>query len=98
MSESEFFPRVAPEAQEVSSNAILGFVDAVERDIHDLNSFILLRRGSVLAEGYWAPYDRDTPHMLFSLSKSFTSTAIGMLVAEGRLSVDDLVLSFFPEE
>ena len=51
-----------------------------------------------LAEGWWAPYEAERPHMLFSLSKSFTSTAIGLAVAEGRLSVDDLVLSFFPED
>ena len=46
----------------------------------------------LLAEGYWEPYGPDYPHMLFSLSKSFTSTAIGFLVAEGRLSVEDRVL------
>ncbi|MGH2460497.1 MAG: serine hydrolase domain-containing protein, partial [Chloroflexota bacterium] len=39
-----------------------------------------------------------SPHMLFSLRKSFTSTAIGLLFAEVRLSVDDRVLDYFPEE
>jgi CubicO group peptidase (beta-lactamase class C family) len=58
---------------------------------------MLLRHGHVLAEGWWAPYERERPHMLFSLSKSFTSTAVGLAVAEGRLSVDDPVLSFFPD-
>ena len=98
MTEATSFPRTAPEAQGVCSSAILAFVDAVERDIHDLHSFILLRRGSIVAEGYWDPYNATSPHMLFSLSKSFTSTAIGLLVAEGRLSVDDRVLDFFPGE
>lgn len=59
---------------------------------------MLVRHGSVIAEGWWAPYAAQLPHMLFSLSKSFTSTAIGMAVDEGLLTVDDLVLSFFPEE
>src|SRR5690349_3492285 len=59
---------------------------------------MLLRHGQVVAEGWWAPYAPGLPHMLFSLSKSFTSTAIGMAVAEGRLSIDDAVLSFFPED
>ena len=59
---------------------------------------MLLRHGQVVAEGWWAPYAPERPHMLFSLSKSFTSTAIGLAVAEGRLSVDDPVLSFFPED
>jgi CubicO group peptidase (beta-lactamase class C family) len=52
----------------------------------------------VVAEGYWAPSQANDPHILFSLSKSFTSTAIGMLVADGRLSVDDPVLQHFPDE
>lgn len=98
MTEATSFPTSAPEAMGIRSSAILAFVAAAERDVHDLHSFILLRRGTVVAEGYWEPYDASHAHMLFSLSKSFTSTAIGLLVAEGRLSVDDRVLGFFPDD
>ncbi len=91
-------PRSTPEAQGISSAAISAFVAAVERDIDAIHSFMLLRHGNVVAEGWWEPYRPDDQHILFSLSKSFTSSAIGMLVAEGRLSIDDPVLSFFPEE
>jgi CubicO group peptidase (beta-lactamase class C family) len=73
-------------------------VNAVDRDIDALHSFMLVRHGAVVAEGWWSPYRAADPHVLFSLSKSFTSTAIGLLVTEGRLSVDDAVLSFFPDE
>lgn len=59
---------------------------------------MLLRHGSVVAEGWWSPYRRDYPQMVFSLSKSFTSTAVGLAVAEGYFSIDDPVLSFFPDE
>ncbi|UUZ96296.1 beta-lactamase family protein [Paenibacillus sp. P25] len=58
---------------------------------------MLLRRGQVAAEAWWAPYGPDIPHMMFSLSKSFTSTAIGLAVSEGSLTVEDAVVSFFPE-
>lgn len=91
-------PRGAPEAHGVSSSAIHAFVAAAERGVHDLHSFMLLRHGAVLAEGWWEPFTARTPHMLFSLSKSFTSTAIGLLVDEGRLSIDAPVLDFFPDE
>ncbi|HEV7213908.1 MAG TPA: serine hydrolase domain-containing protein, partial [Chloroflexota bacterium] len=91
-------PRSTPEAQGVRSQAIQAFLEAAEREIRDMHSFMLLRRGRVVAEGWWRPYSARSPHMLFSLSKSFTSTAIGMLVAEGRLAVDALVLSLFPDE
>ncbi len=88
----------APEAQGIASDAVLQFVEEVEKNIHELHSFVLLRHGQLVAEGWWAPYGREYPHMLFSLSKSFTSTAVGMAVSEGCLSVEDLVLSFFPED
>jgi CubicO group peptidase (beta-lactamase class C family) len=91
-------PRSAPEAQGIASSDIRAFVDAVERDIRDLHSVMLLRHGHVVAEGWWVPYERDAPHMLFSLSKSFTSTAIGLAVADSLLSVDDPVIGFFPDD
>lgn len=91
-------PRSAPEAQGIPSAAITAFLEAAEQDNCGLHSFMLLRHGHVVAEGWWAPYAPAAPHMLFSLSKSFTSTAVGLAVAEGRLSVDDPVLAFFPAE
>lgn len=98
MTQAEYLPRSAPEAQGIPSAAIQAFLDAVDRDVRYLHSVMLLRHGCVVAEGWWEPYGPTYPHMLFSLSKSFTSTAIGLLAAEGKLSVDDLVLDFFPEE
>src|SRR3954467_555897 len=86
---SPALPRSSPEAQGISSSAILAFIEAADKDLDSLHSFMLLRRGRVVAEGWWAPYDADTPHALYSLSKSFTSTAVGLAVAEGKLSVDD---------
>src|SRR5271157_5213475 len=91
-------PRSSPEAQSVSSAALLAFVEAADKDIDSMNSFMLLRHGHVVAEGWWAPYNAESPDSLYSLSKSFTSTAVGLAIAEGRLSVDDEVLKFFPQD
>jgi CubicO group peptidase (beta-lactamase class C family) len=91
-------PRSAQEAQGIPSSAILAFVRAAEDELDALHSLMLVRHGHVVAEGWWEPYAPEHPHMLFSLSKSFTSTAVGLAVAEGRLSVDDPVLAFFPED
>ena len=90
-------PRSGPEAQGVSSAGVLSFVEAADK-VESMNSFMLLRHGHVVAEGWWAPYDARSPHSLYSLSKSFTSTAVGLAVAEGKLGVDDEVLRFFPDE
>ena len=91
-------PRSSPEAQGVSSSAVLAFVEAADKNIDSMNSFMLVRHGHVVAEGWWAPYDAESPHSLYSLSKSFTSTAVGLAIAEGKLSLDDEVLKFFPED
>ncbi|MBE2269169.1 MAG: serine hydrolase [Anaerolinea sp.] len=91
-------PRTTPEAQGIPSAAISAFIEAVERQVDAMHSFILVRHGVVVAEGWWTPYRPTDPHSLYSLSKSFTSTAVGLLIAEGRLSLDDLVLDFFPED
>ena len=95
---SDPLPRSSPEAQGISSLDIRKFVEAVEKQHADLvHSFMVVRHGYVVAEGWWAPYRAVSPHEVNSLSKSFTSTAIGLAIAEGRLSLYDRVLPFFPE-
>ena len=89
-------PRGTPESQGVASAGVLDFVQAADSAIDAMHSVMIVRHGKVVAEGWWAPYDARTPHVLYSLSKSFTSTAVGLAVAEGKLSVDDQVLKFFP--
>ena len=97
-SADQLLPRSTPESQGVASSAVHGFLEAVEAGGFALHSLMLLRHGNVLAEGWWEPYRADLPHILFSLSKSFAATGAGLAIAEGRLSLDDSVLSFFPEE
>jgi CubicO group peptidase (beta-lactamase class C family) len=90
--------RSSPERQGVSSSGILSFLDAADQNIDQMHSFMLVRHGNVIAEAWWNPYDRQTPHVLYSLSKSFTSTAVGLAISDGKLSLDDQVLKFFPDE
>jgi len=90
-------PRSHPEAQGVASSAVLSFIEALDQ-LDAMNSVMILRHGHVIAEGWWEPYGPETRHELFSLSKSFTSTAVGFAVAERHLSIDDEVLSFFPDD
>ena len=92
------FPRSTPEAQGIRSSAVLAFIDAAEKQAEGMHSLMIVRHGHVVAEGWWRPYERTDPHTLWSLSKSFTSTSVGLAVAEGRLSIDDPVLKFFPED
>jgi len=86
-------PRSAPERQGVSSTALLDAVDALDR-VDQVHSLMVVRHGQVVAEAWWGPYDAETPHELYSLSKSFTSTAVGLAVGEGLLRVEDPVLRY----
>jgi CubicO group peptidase (beta-lactamase class C family) len=91
-------PRSTPEAQGVSSAAIRAYVESADKQINTLHSFMLVRHGHVIAEGWWKPEAADKPHVLWSLSKSFNSTAVGLAIEEGKLSLDDPVLKFFPAD
>ncbi len=95
--ESHELPRSTPEKQGVSSAQVLAFVEALD-SVDQVHSVMIVRHGNVVAEGWWTPYDDATKHELYSLSKSFTSTAVGFAVAEGKLTVDDEVLKFFPDD
>ena len=91
-------PRSSPESQGVDPAGILAFLDTLESapDI-EMHSLMIIRHGQVVAEGWWSPYLPEQPHLLYSLSKSFTSTAAAFAVAEGLLDLDATVLSYFPE-
>ncbi len=93
----DLLPRSTPESQGVSTNAIIDFVEVANQKVNSMHSFMLLRHGKVISEAWWSPEGPDKPHVLWSLSKSFTSTAVGLAVAEGKLSIDDPVAKFFPE-
>lgn len=87
-------PRAARGLDAATVNALLGAFDTGRLEIH---SVMVVQHGQVVAEGWWAPYTASGLHFLYSLSKSFTSAAIGLAVHEGLLSVSHSVASFFPE-
>ena len=77
---------------------MLAFVEAVEADPEvELHSLMVVRHGHVVAEGWWAPYTAQRSRLVYSVSQSVTSTALGMAVDEGLVRLDDTVVSHFPE-
>ncbi|RYF68296.1 MAG: class C beta-lactamase-related serine hydrolase, partial [Cytophagaceae bacterium] len=91
-------PRSVPTAQGVAPAGLLDFANAIEKANLNVHSIMVVRHGQVVGEGWWAPYAPQLKHTLYSLSKAFTSTAVGLAVAEGRLKVDDKVISFFKDQ
>lgn len=90
-------PRATPESTGVSSEAIIQYLTEANQCGLEHHGFMLLRQGKVISEAYWKPFERNQVHTLYSLSKSFTSTAIGFAVQEGKIKLTDKVISFFPE-
>ncbi len=90
--------RSTPEAQGISSEAILAFVEAADKNIDTLHSFMIVRHGRVIAEAWWRPETAEKPHVLHSVSKSFNAAAVGLAIHDGKLNLDDRVLQFFPAD
>lgn len=91
-------PRAScPEEVGVSSKEIARFMHSIKDSGMRFHSFMIIRHGKVAAECYYAPFNPDTPHQMYSVSKSVTSTAVGLCVKEGLLSVDDRLVDIFPD-
>jgi len=88
---------VSPESVGIKSSAIHAFINEINQKKLGLQSFTVVRHNKVCAQGFWKPYAADIPHVLYSMSKSVTSTAVGFAVSEGLLGLDDKVADFFPE-
>ena len=93
-----------PESQRVPSEAILKFIDGCEKtfdagDLGAMHGFVIVRHGKVIAEGSWKPFDTlNETHMLYSHSKSFTSSAIGLLADRGKIDLDERIVDIFSNE
>ena len=87
-----------PEDVGVHPSWVEDYVNEINRRRKVQHSFVMARGTRVFAEGYWKPFHRDLLHRMYSVSKSFVSAAIGMLADEGRISLDDTILTYFPEQ
>lgn len=96
-SQPALLPRSTPAASGLSSRAVEALLDRLEADSIECHSLMIVRHGHVVAEGWWAPYSAERPHLLYSLTKSFTSIAAGLAVADGHLSLDDRVVDVLPD-
>lgn len=92
------FKRGTPESVGIPSQAIRNFILRLQKQKVPMHSILVYRHDCLVTEGYYAPYQPDTLHRMFSISKSFTSIAIGLLADEGKLSLNDPIISYFPNK
>ena len=91
------FVNGSPESVGISSARVKRFIQTLE-DYHLCTHSLLMARGdTVFAECYYAPFHREYKHRMYSVSKSFVAVAVGLLVEDGRLSLQDRLVDFFPE-
>lgn len=95
---SKSLSRASAESLGIDPAAMVAFIDEVNKQVGGLHSMMLVRHGKVAAEAWWKPYEAKRPHILYSLSKSFCSTAVGFAVTDKLLTVEDKVVSFFPDK
>ena len=86
-----------PEAKGISASCIIDTLSEIDIRGISMHSFLLCKDDCLVAEGYYAPVKKNDLHRMFSVTKSFVSIAIGLLQEEGRLSLDDSIVKFFPE-
>ena len=92
------FETVTPESQGIASGQIIRFLERLEKNEIPMHSMILMRHGKIVAETYYRPYSRNELHRMFSVTKSMVSLAVGLLCEEGKLTLEDRIVSHFPEK
>jgi len=91
------FPRATPESVGIPSASVQKLIDRLEAEGDWVHSYMLIRHGKVVAEGWWAPYDAATRHALYSVSKSFVAMAMGLAIEDRKITINDRVNWFYPE-
>ena len=86
------------EASKKLDKAVDKYLEAAKKDGQDIHSLMIVQHGNVVAEKWQSEGREDKPHTLYSVSKTFTATAVGFAVGEGKLKLTDKVISFFPDK
>lgn len=87
-----------PEKAGINEASIQRFLSELQRRGINMHSVLMLRGNDIFFEKYWAPFHKDMPHRMYSVTKTFVSIAIGFLMEEGKLCLDDPIISYFPDK
>lgn len=94
---AEVFTYASPESVGIPSAEIEACIRELEAQELYMHSFMVIRHGKIVTEGYWKPFHKDFRHRMYSVSKSFVAGAIGLLIDEGKIKLSDRVCTYFPE-
>ena len=88
----------SPEKHGIKSEWIKEYIQVLEKSKIATHNLIIMRDDHILFEKYWEPFNKDFLHRMYSVTKSFVSLAIGFLEQDGKISLDDPIVKYFPEE
>ncbi|WP_406053175.1 serine hydrolase domain-containing protein [Kribbella sp. NBC_00889] len=97
MDQEALLPRSVPSEEGVDATGVSGLLERLEEQGIECHSLMVVRHGRVIAEGWWAPYSAERPHLLYSLTKSIVGVAVGLAVDDGLIALDDRVVDILPE-
>ncbi|WP_051637145.1 serine hydrolase domain-containing protein [Lachnospira multipara] len=95
---TDFFTHSTNEDTDIPKKLIMNFQKRLEKAHLPMHSIMIMRHDKLIYESHYAPYTRDSLHRMFSVTKSFVSLGIGLLADEGKLSLDDKIIDYFPDK
>jgi len=91
------FERAVPEREGLPSECISDFLLSLEKNDVNMHAVLFFRNFKLIFDGYYKPFDENTLHRMFSVTKSFVSAAVGILAGRGKINLDFPVINYFPE-
>ena len=92
------FKTVTPESVGVSSHLVQKYINSLNKRGYHMHSVLMMRGEDIFCECYWKPFSKDLPHRMYSVTKSFVSIAIGLLVEDGLIDLKEKIAAYFPEK
>ena len=92
------FTKITPEQAGIPSYRVRRFLEMLTDAGLPMHSVLLAKGDALFAECYYAPFTAETCHRMYSQTKSYVGIAIGLLAEEGKLSLDDPIIKFFPDK
>lgn len=92
------FDKITPESAGISSSQVKKYLAGLEKQGMPMHSVLMMKGDSLFCECYFAPYNKDSLNRMYSQTKSFVSMAIGLLIDDGKLRLDDKIVSFFQDK
>ena len=92
-----FYEKTSPENANINSKRIINFINRLEKEEVDMHSILIMRGNKLICEAYYNPFNSNTLHRMFSVTKSVVSMAIGALAEDGVIDLDASITKYFPE-